>query len=143
MTDISIKLKDESFRLRCVGILIKDNHILMAHADNENYYYGLGGALTIGETLEECVVREVLEETGYQTKVNRLLFSQENFFECHGVSHHEITFFYLLDLDEEVNFEKKKILDNDNNSFEWLNIDEISQYKLFPAIYNKILKNML
>ncbi|WP_300700887.1 NAD(+) diphosphatase [Bacteroides sp.] len=53
-----------------IVLIRKGNEILLVHARNfRGTFYGLvAGFLETGETLEECVKREVLEETGLRVK---------------------------------------------------------------------------
>lgn len=57
-------------------LAIKDNKILLvkrAEGILEGGKWGFpGGFLDQGETLEQCVIRELMEETGYEGKVIRL-----------------------------------------------------------------------
>ena len=52
-------------RISCRAIIIEDGKILLSHETNKGNYMSPGGGIENGETNEECVVREVLEETGY------------------------------------------------------------------------------
>ena len=58
--------------------ICKDDSILLVHARNfRGTFYGLvAGFLEAGETLEECVHREVMEETGLQIKNLKYFGSQ-------------------------------------------------------------------
>ena len=56
-------------RISCRAIIIKDGRILLSHETNKGNYMSPGGGIENGETSEECVEREVLEETGYITEV--------------------------------------------------------------------------
>lgn len=56
-------------RISCRAIIIKDGRILLSHETNKGNYMSPGGGIKNGETNEECVIREVLEETGYITEV--------------------------------------------------------------------------
>jgi len=54
------------------GIVVKDEKVLLIKRGKEPFkgHYALpGGFLNYGETLEECVVREMQEETGLKTEV--------------------------------------------------------------------------
>lgn len=54
------------------GIVMRDNEVLLIKRGNDPFkgWHALpGGFLTYGETLEHCVVREVLEETGLRTEI--------------------------------------------------------------------------
>ncbi len=54
--------------ISCRAVIIEDGKILLSHETNTGYYMSPGGGLEEKETLEECVEREVLEETGYIVK---------------------------------------------------------------------------
>jgi 8-oxo-dGTP diphosphatase len=60
-----------------VGIMIvKDGQVLLGRrkgAHGEGEYAWPGGHLEFGETLEECVAREIAEETGMTVKPIRLV----------------------------------------------------------------------
>ena len=58
-------------RISCRAIIIKDGRILLSHETNKGNYMSPGGGIENGETSEECVEREVLEETGYIIKVTK------------------------------------------------------------------------
>lgn len=66
--------------VRCAGIVIKNNKILLVKSDYDNKIYWIlpGGGLCHGESLKECVKREVFEETGIKVKVGKLIFIDEN-----------------------------------------------------------------
>ena len=53
----------------CRGIIKKDNLFLMVYVKQMGIFTFPGGGLEEDETLKECVVREVLEETGIEVKV--------------------------------------------------------------------------
>jgi 8-oxo-dGTP diphosphatase len=71
----------EKLRTRICGICIHDNKLLLIrHAstvNKENFWAPPGGGLSYGETIEQCLVREILEETGLEVKVGRFLFVNE------------------------------------------------------------------
>lgn len=52
-------------RTSCRAIVVKDNKILLSYESKTGFYMSPGGSLEGGETFEECVVRELAEETGY------------------------------------------------------------------------------
>jgi ADP-ribose pyrophosphatase YjhB (NUDIX family) len=69
-----------SREIRYQGAIIKDDHILliMHHAlkTDEAYWVVPGGGILEGETEEECVIREMKEETHLEVEVVRLLLDE-------------------------------------------------------------------
>ena len=55
-------------RISCRAIIIENGRILLSHETKGDIYMSPGGGLEENETDEQCVEREVLEETGYIVK---------------------------------------------------------------------------
>lgn len=140
--DIGVKFDSGRFRLRGVGIIINNGKILMIHDEKRQYYYAIGGAVHVGETTSSAAVREVFEESGLNVEVDRLAFIQENFFEMEDGLHHEIAFYYLMKDIGSQKIRSDRVLDYNDEGLEWLSISELSNYKVYPQIYNVILKNI-
>ena len=63
-------------KVRATAVLIEDDNILLVEQRvNETRGWSLpGGTLEMGETLGDCLVREVKEETGLDVALDRLLY---------------------------------------------------------------------
>lgn len=62
--------------LTCDGLIRRGNEVLLVKRGRDPFkgLYALpGGIVEYGESVEECVAREVLEETGLRTRVMRLV----------------------------------------------------------------------
>lgn len=58
----TVNSKDLIFRISCYGIIVKEDRILLC-PQRDGYDFP-GGGMNVDETLEECLIREVKEETG-------------------------------------------------------------------------------
>lgn len=55
-------------RVGCRGLVVKDNKVLLSCEQRKNVYMSPGGGLENNESLEECVIRELAEETGFKVR---------------------------------------------------------------------------
>ena len=78
--DMTVLCGDGLISLRVGAIILKDGKFLLAGNDFNDYLYSVGGRIRFGETAEQAVVREVLEETGVHMEIDRLGFVHENYF---------------------------------------------------------------
>lgn len=130
------------FRLRGVGVIIQNGKVLMVHDEKRKYYYAIGGAVHIGEKTSEAAVREVYEESGLIVEVEKLLLTQENFFELEDGLHHEIAFYYLMKDIGNQKMASDRVVDNTEEGLVWLEINQLENDTVYPQIYKKILKEI-
>ena len=65
-----------NFPISCIGIIERDNEILLVEEDkagSEGEWALPGGGLEQNENLEDCVVREIQEETGLDAEIEKPL----------------------------------------------------------------------
>ncbi len=78
MSDTQLNYK---VRVRANGILIHQNSVLLVQLKTPildfPYWMPPGGGVEFGETLQEAVKRELIEETGIRVKVNELWYIHE------------------------------------------------------------------
>lgn len=78
-------------RVSCRAILLDKDQLVVMHRIREDreYYTFPGGGVEAGETLQDCVKREVLEEFGLEISVEKCVYeyhsttSLQYFFLCH------------------------------------------------------------
>lgn len=79
----------EKVRISSRGLIVENGKVLLSHELNTGVYMSPGGGLETGETLEECCVRELAEETGYKVKpLNPFVTVNEYCFETMYVSNY-------------------------------------------------------
>ncbi|MGE5605088.1 MAG: NUDIX domain-containing protein [Bacteroidota bacterium] len=63
-------------KIRATGILIEDQKILLVKqkVTGSRHWSLPGGTLEFGETIAECIIREMAEETGLKVEIEKLLY---------------------------------------------------------------------
>lgn len=140
--DISYTNGHQRFRYRAAAIIIEEGAICFMSSPSEDYHYSVGGAVQFGETTEEAVLREVIEETGQQYEIDRLVCFHENFFSnsngvLRGLDCHEICLYYLMKL-------KGKQFQSqiEDETVHWIPIQELENHRVFPTFIPQILKGL-
>ncbi len=122
---IRIKFKPKRiFQMRIAGLGFRDGHVLVHRAVHETFWTFPGGRAEVGETSEETLKREMVEELGVEVKVGRLLWAVENFFRYEDRDWHELGFYYLMELPESFPFHSTdivhRIVDTHELEFKWV-----------------------
>lgn len=96
--DIGIKCEQGTFKLRACGVVCQDGKILVQKARRFDGFTFMGGHIELGENSRDGVVREIKEELGVDTEIERLICINENIFSPANSDTvaHEIACYYLL-----------------------------------------------
>ena len=119
--------------LRVTGLLLRDDHLLAQRSGNE---YALpGGHLRFGETTEETLIREYREETGAEIVCDRLLWTEEHFWDWGGKPAHNIGFYYLIHLADGQSIPNgfRPMRDNPDVEIGWGAIADLPNLRIFPT----------
>jgi ADP-ribose pyrophosphatase YjhB (NUDIX family) len=85
--------------IRVRGVIVReDGAVLMDrthHQDRDVFYWLPGGGLEPGETSEQCLQRELMEEAALEIEVGRLLYVSENVYTESGDYRHELILYRL------------------------------------------------
>ncbi|MFH1971817.1 MAG: NUDIX domain-containing protein [Patescibacteria group bacterium] len=85
------------FRPSAYGIIYQKGKIVTSINKSNGKIWFPGGGIEINEKMEDGLRREILEETGLEVKVDKLILVKENFFYYKPLdeAYHAFLFFYL------------------------------------------------
>ncbi len=140
-----------SIRNAAKAVILKDGCLLLQHCRwvNGREYYDLpGGGQHVYETMEEAVVRECLEETGYTVAVERFLALHEEIWmdEAYRKQYpdhtHRIYHTFLCTLTDAAPVPPSEV-DFDQIGFDWIPLAQLSQIDLLPSKLAQVLPRLL
>ena len=134
------------FTNRIIGVAIDRGRVLLHRTDDMTFWAMPGGRAELMEASPDTLVREMQEEIGVDVTVDRLLWLAENFFQHEGRAHHEIGFYYLMDLPADSSLRDTTVFIGHEGSmdvhFEWFPVDTLEDLPLFPSFLRTGLKSL-
>ena len=144
MSDICIDVPGGKFNYRVGAIIQHEGKLLMVKNSDDDFYYTVGGRVKFGESAEETILREALEETGLPLEIDRLAFIHENFFNFGPtqIQFHELCLFFLMKPHEKLGEVRLSFEEAYGEvSIHWLPIEKLSEYKIYPEFFKTELAN--
>jgi 8-oxo-dGTP pyrophosphatase MutT (NUDIX family) len=123
------------------AVLVEEDRVLLTHLRHEtigDFYELPGGGIRPGETLEQAVVRETREETGYSVEVRELLWVRDYIAANHRFGHlsppgfHAVDLIFHCTLAEAAAVEAHE-LDSYQIGVEWIDVNQLAGTPLHPA----------
>ena len=130
---------------RSAGILIRDNKVLVQREKDGNEYAFPGGHVIVGETSEQSLIREYLEETGAKINVDRLVWMEECFWNWGDKEAHTVAFYYLITLENPTDISDEYFVsqkDNCNVVLEWMTFAELQNITFYPDFAKNKIQNI-
>lgn len=128
-----------NFKMRGIGIIVKDNKILLMKRvrNGKEYYIFPGGGVEENETPEEATIREIREELTLEAKIDKFLFKMFNPGQKGSKFYDRDDYFFLVtEFDGEVQLggeELERMDESDQFYPEWHDMEEAASMKdLFP-----------
>lgn len=143
--DMCVPCDEGVINIRVGAIIMKDGKVLMVGNESADYLYSVGGRIKFGETAEEAVVREVLEETGVQMEIDRLGFVHENYFYGDSPSNlgkliYEISFYFYMRVPSDFAPVCGSLTEDNCKEFlRWVDLNE--DIKMYPEFFRTELEN--
>ena len=137
------------FRYRTGAIIVEDNSVLFVGSKSLDYLYTVGGGVHMGETAEQCISREVFEETGIHYEIDHLAVICENFFKGHGgvideLDCHCLEFYFLMKSKGSKALKSNSInQDNEIEEMHWISIEDIQNTNIKPSFLKDRIKDII
>ena len=146
MKDWLFKTEDYICDVRTVGVLVRDDKLLVQR-DRDGREYALpGGHVKIGETTVDGLAREFEEETGAAISVGRLLWTEECFWEWNGRKAHNIAFYYEIELTNGSELadvgEFVSLKDNCEVVLGWMPLDRLKDIVIYPEFVKETVHDL-
>jgi ADP-ribose pyrophosphatase YjhB (NUDIX family) len=132
----------EKIRVIAIALIRHNNRLLVEAVHNDDRsirgWRPPGGGMEFGETAEQTLAREFLEEFGATLKVGKRVAVMENLFAHGGQRGHEIVFVHESEFFDQKLLEQKEFMFNEDGEpalARWVDVSEFVEgtETLFPA----------
>jgi len=130
---ISLPVQDSLFNYRVAGVAILNGKVLLHKTPSDNFWSLPGGRAELFEFSKATLLREMKEETGMDVQVGEMLWISENFFRYNGIKHHEIGFYFKMeipDLKDQNDFSGSE--GQEELLFKWIDVESLGSVKIYP-----------
>ena len=136
-------------RVAAKAVVIDGGEVLLTRNLNPDdpggeFYLLPGGGQHYGESLSECVRREVFEETGYGVSVGEVLFVRDYIganheFASYEPDVHQVEVMFSCSVDRSEAPAEPTEVDDWQLSVEWVRIEDLADLRLFPRALAEFL----
>ncbi len=114
---------------------------LLFNVEGRNIYLIPGGKVAQKETSIDAIKREIKEELGFEISDLSLLAVSEEFVNDKGYYNQQINFIYQGTYNETITKAKFKGLEGEWINFEWVDINPLDNYRVYPTSLKEIINN--
>ena len=137
---ICLPVDNALFNFRVAGVAIQNGKLLLHKTPTDNFWSLPGGRVDMFEFSRETLLREMLEEIGKPVRVGNLLWVVENFFEYNNIKHHEIGFYYQMQVPDIENQDDFILIEDETELlFHWEEVETINPGNIYPEFITKDL----
>lgn len=146
--DITFITENGRFNYRVCAVIVNDNKLLSMHDEKSPYYYLPGGRVSLHETAEKAVLREIKEELEIDAEIIRPLWVNQSFFkeDVTGEQFHELCIYFLIDVSHTDILNKgdkfRMYEGNHIHDYEWLAFERLKNEYLYPNFIKEKIFNL-
>lgn len=139
---------EESPRVSARAFIKQNDKILLSkYKDERGFWYVMpGGGQRKGETLKECLVREIKEEIGIDIDVRKMKCIREIIADRHEVTNlskgfHQVEIFFECAMRDGSKPDIGQELDSGQVGYEWIELSDLQNILFFPIALAERIKN--
>ena len=151
-TMITMRRQHVKFTYRIGGIVLHQGRVLFQNATLDPrgpFWFLPGGRAEIGESSEETLAREMMEELHLPVTVERPLFLVENFFTEREIAHHELGLYFLMHFPDDAYiyhtpgpFIYHDDQDDSPMIFDWVPLTSLKEEIIYPPFFAHALQSL-
>ena len=136
--DLQLARDGSGFNVRAAGVAVRDGRLLLHWKDFEGMWTVPGGRVSLGETAEAAVARELREELGVEVAVRRLLWVVEHFFDLpDGRRWHQLGWYYEVGVPPDCDAARRaewRAMDGTVDAlYRWVPLAELASIRVSPS----------
>ena len=138
----------KTVRISAKAIIIRDGKLLAIKnvSGGESWYILPGGGQNHGETLEEALKRECMEEASVSVEVGDVVFVRDYISRNHEFARedndaHQVEIMFRCTVDASATPKTGVVADQWQTGVEWLPLERLSQYSMYPSQLTALLTN--
>lgn len=130
---ISLAIDGALFNYRVAGVAILNGKVLLHKTPSDKFWSLPGGRASLFEFSKDTLAREMQEETGMNVEVGEMIWVSENFFVYSGIKHHELGFYYKMEIPSLADQNDFIGVEGDSELlFKWHPVTEIANIRIYP-----------
>jgi ADP-ribose pyrophosphatase YjhB (NUDIX family) len=145
---LSFDTPEGQFNYRVAAVILRGNEVLLQVIGAQDYWCLPGGRVDFGESGEEAMRREIIEELGLEPRIERLVWVVENLYQDNGTRYHEASLYYLASLpgdSPEASADRSWTtveLDGTPLLNQWHPVDSLESVNLVPSFLRTSLRHL-
>ncbi|TCZ71835.1 NUDIX domain-containing protein [Paenibacillus albiflavus] len=132
----------QKYHVLARGVIIHDNHLLVAHCIGMDNTFLPGGHVEFHESIRTSLYREIYEELGLKSEVGLYIGAVEAEHEDEGTYHQEMNHVFITKL-ENADYRKNPESKESHLEFYWIPINEMDRHNLLPQPMRKLIENYI
>lgn len=122
---VEVRREKLEFRPAGYAVVRRDDEVLLVKMKQSGKFFFPGGAVDVGEPMEDAVRREVREETGVEVGELEFLMMKETFFAYGDMVYHALNFVYAAEV---ASGEELVCSDLEDEAYEpqWVKVSELT-----------------